>query len=108
MRFIENVTVRLMQNECFRVIGADDSPQLDDRQTNPPSPCGSEAALEYCADFSHQPYIKPQFLNSSPKKGTNEAFVATPFIGNFHFNLTLINMKVITHAHGFRVCSKAK
>lgn len=55
---------------------------MDDRHTNPPSPCGSEAALEYCTDFSHQPYFKPQFSNSSPRKGANDAFVATPFIGN--------------------------
>ncbi|KAK7604799.1 hypothetical protein V9T40_005985 [Parthenolecanium corni] len=70
-----------MLKDSERVIGVDDSNQLDDRHTNPPSPCGSEAALEYCTDFSHQPYFKPQFSNSSPRKGANDAFVATPFIG---------------------------
>lgn len=66
----------------FRTMGSEENNALDDRRTNPPSPCGSESALEYCADFARSACSKPQFTNVSPKKPLSDVFIITPCIGN--------------------------
>ncbi|XP_065201341.1 FHIP family protein AGAP011705 isoform X2 [Planococcus citri] len=58
-----------------------DESVLDDRRTNPPSPCGSETTLEYCSDFSKQIFNKPQLSQSPKKQSSNDVFSTTPCIG---------------------------
>lgn len=65
----------------LRIMGSEENNTLDDRRTNPPSPCGSESALEYCADFARSACMKPQFTNVSSKKPLSDVFIITPCIG---------------------------
>ncbi|XKL64668.1 hypothetical protein PGB90_004754 [Kerria lacca] len=70
-----------MFKDSDKILGSDENNTLDDRRTNPPSPCGSETALEYCTDFPRPTFTKPQFNNVSPKKPSNDVFITTPCIG---------------------------
>lgn len=76
----------------FRTIGSEENNALDDRRTNPPSPCGSETALEYCADFTRTAFTKPQsqFTNVSPKKPPNDVFITAPCIGNHRLAINFV------------------